>query len=192
MPCNPHPGAALTGRNDQERAMERLSLFWFGVTAAMLMALASALALFGVYAAASALLPAHTRTGEELLTSVGYIIIAIAIFEVAKYILEEEVIRARELRHVSEVRRSMTRFVSTIIIVVFLEGIVAVFKVTLDDMQQLVYPALLILVGVAMLTGLGVFQRLAATVERDIGAHDDMEEGSSSRRGSARQEDAGA
>lgn len=171
--------------------MERLSLLWFATTAAMLMALASALALTGVYVAASALMPAHADTGEELLTSVGYIIIAMAIFEVAKYFLQEEVIRARELRHVSEVRRSMTRFISTIIIVVFLEGIVAVFKVTLDDMQQLVYPVLLLVVGVAMLTGLGVFQRLAATVEQDVGAHDDVEEDGGRPRASAPRKPAG-
>ena len=61
-------------------------------------------------------------------------------------------------------------------IVVLLEGIVGVFKVANKDASLTVYPALLILTGVAILIGLGVFQRLAATVEKDVGKDDDKEE----------------
>lgn len=157
--------------------MERLSLLWFGAAAITMMLLATGLALFGIIEAGRTVIHADGTTGDALLKSVGYLIIAIAIFEVARYILVEEVIRERELRHVAEVRRSLTRFISTIIIVVLLESIVAVFKVTLNDISSMLYPVLLLFAGIGMLLGLGGFQWLAASVERKIGAEDDAEDG---------------
>jgi energy-converting hydrogenase Eha subunit G len=114
-----------------------------------------------------------------LLDAVGYVIISVAVFEVAKYILEEEVIREREMRHVSEARKSLTKFISTITIVVFLEAIVVIFKVGRDDPTKLLFPTLLLFAGVAMILGLGAFQRLSATTEREVGRRDDATEGRS-------------
>lgn len=105
---------------------------------------------------------------QRLLTAVGYVVIAVAVFDVAKYILEEEVVRERELRHVSEVRRSLTRFASTILIAVFLEAIVLIFKVADEDISQTVYPVLLLIAGVGMLLALGAFQRISVNVEREV------------------------
>jgi Na+/H+ antiporter NhaB len=50
--------------------------------------------------------------GRALLDSVGYMVIAVAIFEVAKYILEEEVIDPTQMRNAGQARRSITKFVS--------------------------------------------------------------------------------
>jgi hypothetical protein len=66
----------------------------------------------------------------------------------------------------SEVRRSLTRFTATVLIAVFLEAIVLIFKVAEDDISLIIYPTLLLFAGVAMLLGLGVFQRMAVSVER--------------------------
>jgi cytochrome b subunit of formate dehydrogenase len=44
----------------------------------------------------------------QLLESVGLIIIAIAVFDVAKFLLEEQVLRERKLQHIAEARRSLT------------------------------------------------------------------------------------
>jgi len=57
-------------------------------------------------------------------------VIAIAVFDFAKYFIEEEVIRGREMRLMSEARRSLTKFISTISIAVFIEGLVLVFQVS--------------------------------------------------------------
>ena len=84
--------------------------------------------------------------------------------------------RGREMRATSEARRSLTRFVSTILIAVFLEGVVTVFKVSNENIAMMVYPTLLLLAGVAMLVGLGLFQRLSAAVELDVGDDDDRAE----------------
>src|SRR5687768_8390967 len=71
--------------------------------------------------------------GRSLLDSVCYTVVAMAVFEVAKYILVEEVIDPAQMRHTGEARRSITKFISTIIIAVFLETLVAVFQASKSD-----------------------------------------------------------
>jgi len=110
--------------------------------------------------------------GYAVLRGVGYIVIAIAVFEVAKYLVEEEVVREREMRSPGEARRSLTKFISTISIAVFLEALVTVFRVSHTNVADLVYPAILLLTAITMIIGLGVFQRLSATVEVQVGAKD--------------------
>jgi hypothetical protein len=110
--------------------------------------------------------------GDAVLRGVGYIVIAIAVFEVAKYLVEEEVMRGREMRSPGEARRSLTKFISTISIAVFLEALVTVFRVSHTNVTELIYPAILLLTATAMIIGLGVFQRLSATVEVQVGAKD--------------------
>ena len=148
--------------------MERISRIWFAVAGGILIALATGLVLAGVFQVAMSIWE-FGSVHQQLLTAVGYAVIAVAVFDVAKYILEEEVIRERELRQVGEVRRSLTRFTSTILIAVFLEAIVLIFKVAEEDVALTIYPAALLFAGVAMLVALGGFQRLAVTVEREVG-----------------------
>jgi hypothetical protein len=155
--------------------MERISRIWFGTVGAILIGLATCLVFTGVYQVVQAIWSEGIAIHQRFLTAVGYAVIAVAVFDVAKYILEEEVIRERELRHAGEVRRSLTRFTSTILIAVFLEAIVLIFKVAEDDIASTLYPGLLLFAGVAMLLGLGTFQRLSATVEREVG-HDDAKD----------------
>ena len=153
--------------------MERTSRIWFGVVGAILILLASGLVVAGMYRVAASLWRTGELINQSLLTAVGYVVISIAVFDVAKYLLEEEVVRERELRQVGEVRRSLTRFTSTILIAVFLEAIVLIFKMAEDDIALTVYPTLLLFAGVAMLIGLGVFQRMAVYAERATGEHED-------------------
>jgi hypothetical protein len=94
------------------------------------------------------------------------------VFEVAKYIVEEELVRERELRSPGEARRSLTKFISTISIAVFLEALVTVFRVSHTNVADLIYPAIMMLTAIIMVIGLGVFQRLSATVESQVGAKD--------------------
>jgi hypothetical protein len=107
--------------------------------------------------------------GRALLDAVGYMVIAVAIFEVAKYILEEEVIDPTQMRNAGQARRSITKFVSTLSIAVFLEALVAVFQTSKEaDMSMMLYPTLLLFSGVAMVVGLGVYQRLSTAAEGEV------------------------
>ena len=91
-----------------------------------------------------------------------------AVFDVAKYFVEEEVIRGREMRNATEARRSLTKFISTISIAVFIEGLVLVFRVSRQNVTDLLYPTGLLLTAIVIVVGLGLYQRLSAEVEQKV------------------------
>ena len=143
----------------------------FSIIAAVLALFAIAMTAYGIGETFYALIY-WQGFGDAVLRGVGYIIISIAVFEVAKYLVEEEVLRGREMRSPGEARRSLTKFISTISLAVFLEALVTVFRVSHTNVADLVYPALLLLTAVAMVIGLGVFQWLSVQVEAQVGAKD--------------------
>jgi hypothetical protein len=134
------------------------------------------LILFGTYQLIVSLATPEGSIEEALLGAVGYVIIAIAVFDVAKFLIEEEVLNGRERRIASEARRSLTKFISTIAIAIFLEGLVTVFRVSRDHITEMIYPTLLLIAGTLLVLGLGIYQRLSATVERQVEASDRSQE----------------
>lgn len=148
--------------------MELIARIAFGLSGALLMLLSAALAAYGVYDFVVSASGSLAAGGEGLLRAIGYLVVAIAVFDVSKYLIEEEVVRGRELRAASEARRSLTKFVSTIAIAVFLEGLVTVFRVSKDQVSEMIYPTLLLVTGILIVLGLGVYQRLSASVEREV------------------------
>ncbi len=144
----------------------------FAVGAFALMVIAAALMLYAFYGAIRDGFGGGRSVDDILLDTVGYLIVAIALFDVAKYFFEEEVPAEREKRTPADARRGLTKFVSTIIVAVFLEALVLIFKLIRDDVGQLIYPAMLVGVACATMISLGIFQRLSATVEREVGAKD--------------------
>ena len=135
---------------------------------------ALALAMFALVLAGSAVADfavtawSRQHVGVSALNGIGYVVVSIAVFDVAKYLIEEEVVRGRELRVASEARRSLTRFISTIAIAVFLEALVIVFKVAQEDVTNLFYPTFLLIAAILLVLGLGVYQRLSVTVEKQV------------------------
>ena len=148
----------------------------FAAASLLLMLLAIGLVVLGLREAAGAFVSSSEGSADAILDTLGYVIVAIAVFDVAKYLFEDEVRRGSERRSASEARRSLTKFLSTIIIALFLEGLVMVFKVAREDVTQMVYPTALIVAAILVLVGLGVFQRLSATVEEKVGDDDYAEE----------------
>jgi hypothetical protein len=151
------------------RIYEFLARAVFAVISLALMVLAGGLIVYAGMQLADAFNAPEGDVGRTLLDSVGYTVISIAVFEVAKYILEEEVIDPTEMRHAGEARRSITKFVSTISIAVFLEALVAIFQTSKsDDISTMFFPTLLLFGGVALIVGLGVYQRLSASAEAEV------------------------
>lgn len=164
----------MATRNHQTAAdgvgdvMEWLSRGVFGLASIVLMLIAVALSVYSAYLMVAALGQGLDKAGPGLLEAIGYVVIAVAVFDVAKYFVEEEVIRAREMRVASEARRSLTKFMSTIVIAVFIEGLVMVFREGGRDVSRMLYPAVILLMGILIVLGLGVYQRLSAIVEGEV------------------------
>lgn len=101
----------------------------------------------------------------QILDGIGLIVVAIAVFDVAKFIIEEEVVRDRELRSASEARISLTKFATIIVIVVSLEGLVMIFEAKEQGLPYLIYPAAVVATAILGLIGLGLFQWLSRHAE---------------------------
>jgi len=110
-------------------------------------------------------LQTQTAILDKLLDSIGFIVISMAVFDVAKYLLEEEVLRDRELRSAGEARETLTKFMVIISIAVSLEALVFIFQAGKHDMPQLIYPTILMFVSVCLVVGLGIYQKLSREVE---------------------------
>ena len=100
-----------------------------------------------------------------MLQSVGAVIIAVAILDVAKYMIEEEVFRNKELRSPKEARETLTKIMVIVAIAVSIEALVYIFKAGAKDLRLLVYPAFLIVTVVLLIVGLGIYQKLSINSE---------------------------
>tara|TARA_R110002051_G_scaffold141580_1_gene214811 strand:+ start:236 stop:751 length:516 start_codon:yes stop_codon:yes gene_type:complete len=156
--------------------MIHLTRIVFGGTSLLLVLLALGLIGVSLLELKDAFTDSARTSGDAILDALGYVIVAIAVFDVAKYLFEEEVTGDHEKRSAAEARRSLTKFLSTIVIALFLEGLVVVFKTARADVSLLGYPTALVLVSVLVLVGLGVYQRLSAIVEVQVGDDDDAAE----------------
>jgi membrane protease YdiL (CAAX protease family) len=158
--------------------VQLLSRLVFAFASFVLMLLALGLIVQGLYYPVVELARPGPQGKIALLGAVGYVIIAIAVFDVAKFLIEEEVLNRREKRRASDARRSLTKFISTIAIAVFLEALVTVFQVSTENVSQMLYPTLLLVAGTLLVIGLGLFQRLSATVEQEVEGEGAIEDAS--------------
>ncbi len=145
--------------------MRLITKVMFTLASGALVLMATGLILLGCWQFAAALFEGGPLA-DPLLVGVGYIVIAIAVFDVAKFLIEEEVLTDAERGVASEARKSLTKFVSTISIALFLEGLVTVFRVSKNNVDQMIYPTLLLLTATLLVVGLGVYQRLSVTAEK--------------------------
>lgn len=95
-----------------------------------------------------------------------YLTLALAIFDLGKTILEEEVLMHKDIFRHSSTRRTITRFVSTILIAISIEALLTMFKASLGE-KQYIEPAIwMLLAVVGLLIGLGVYVYLGAKAEK--------------------------
>ncbi|MDG4812568.1 hypothetical protein P8629_06060 [Hydrogenovibrio sp. 3SP14C1] len=101
-----------------------------------------------------------------MLQSVGAIVISVAIIDVAKYMVEEEVFRNKELRSPKEARQTITKVIVILSIAVGIEGLIFIFKAGSRDITLLLYPTSMIIAAVVLIVGLGVYQKLSTSIEK--------------------------
>ena len=145
------------------RAYSFMAFVYFVLATALLVLVA--LTLLGVAAwEAIAALPTPRRV-ETLLDSAGILIIGFAVIETSKFIAEEEILRDRELRSSTESRRSITKFITIIVIAASLEALVMVFQTSRRGIEYAIYPATLFIAAMFALVALGVYQFLSSRIE---------------------------
>ena len=100
----------------------------------------------------------------KILDEVALLIFSVAVIDVSKYLMTEEVLREHD-RSPRDARRAFTKFVIIIITALCLEGLVITIETAKRDITQLLFPIFIFVIATFMMIGLGVYQKLNASSE---------------------------
>ena len=98
-------------------------------------------------------------------SAIIFLTLALAVFDLGKTILEEEVLLHKDIFRHSAIRRTITRFIAAILIAVSIEGLLLLFKGSLGQ-SELLWPAVGVMgCAVGLLLALGLYVFLGAKAE---------------------------
>ncbi len=103
-------------------------------------------------------------TVYKLLDEVALIVFSIAVIDVSKYLIVEEVLKGHD-RSPKEARRAFTKFITIIVTALSLEALVITIESVKTDITKLIYPILLFFAATILLVGLGVYQKCNSSSE---------------------------
>jgi len=153
-----------------ERVFDGLARLLFVAVALALFGLGISLVVSGVWQLVRGALGGEVGI-YNLMNGVGLLIVSLAIADVAKFVVEENVVRERELRSPAEALRSLTKFMTIIIIALSLEAVVGIFEAGREKaFDQLVFPSIVMAAAIFALIGLGLFQFLSRRSQREAAA----------------------
>lgn len=101
----------------------------------------------------------------KLLDDVALLIFSVAVIDVSKYLMIEEVIKKHD-RSPKEARRAFTKFVVIIVTALSLEGLVITIETVKTDITKLIYPILIFITATILIVGLGLYQKFNADAEK--------------------------
>ena len=96
----------------------------------------------------------------SLLNGVAMIVIGMAVFDVAKFLVEEEVFLSGDQKSPGSQRNTLIKFLVIINIAMLMEALVFVLSAAKKDITLLVYPTFLLIGSVLLVIGLGIYQKL--------------------------------
>lgn len=102
----------------------------------------------------------------NILDEVGLIVFAIAVIDVSKYLLIEEVIRLKKEKDPNEMKQTLSKFVIIIATALSLKGLVLAIETAKTDVTKIHYPVYLLITAILFIVGLGIYQKLHADSER--------------------------
>ncbi|MGO2076773.1 general glycosylation pathway protein [Pseudoalteromonas sp. AOP31-A2-14] len=94
-----------------------------------------------------------------------YITLALAVFDLGKTILEEEILMHKDIFRHSSTRRTITRFISTVLIAISIEALLTMFKAALGQSEYLMPAIAMMLAVVGLLIALAIYVYLGAKAE---------------------------
>ncbi len=101
-------------------------------------------------------------------SAIIFLTLALAVFDLGKTILEEEVLLHKDIFRHSAIRRTITRFIAAILIAVSIEGLLLLFKGSLGQ-SELLWPAVGVMgCAVGLLLALGLYVFLGAKAEASL------------------------
>jgi len=145
--------------DDLRRRIHPLFQVVYGIIGVMLVLVAGLLLLTAGISLVE-VIRQHSNTPTEAFGIVILITLGLAIFDLGKTILEEEVLMHKDVHHQGSTRRTISRFMSAIVIAVSIESLLLMFKSLLGDATHLNSAVAMLCAAVALLVGLGAYLRL--------------------------------
>lgn len=106
-------------------------------------------------------------TVYKLLDEVGLIVFSMAVIDVGKYLMLEEVIGKGQMsKPLSETRKTLTKFGIIIASALSLEGLVLTIEVAKQDVTKILYPVSVLLIATVFIVGIGGYQYLSSRSEK--------------------------
>lgn len=147
--------------DELRRRVHPLFQIMYGIIGVMLV-LVAGLLLFSAGVSLMEVIYEHTNTATQAFGIVILITLGLAIFDLGKTILEEEVLMHKDVHHQGSMRRTISRFMSAIVIAVSIESLLLMFKSLLGDATHLNSAVWMLLAAVALLVGLGAYLKLTS------------------------------
>ena len=94
-----------------------------------------------------------------------FLTLGLAVFDLGKTILEEEVLMHKDIFRHSSTRRTITRFVAAILIAVSIEALLMMFRAALNESLSILPAVWMMFTAIGLLVGLGAYVYLGARAE---------------------------
>jgi hypothetical protein len=94
-----------------------------------------------------------------------FLTLGLAVFDLGKTVLEEEVLMHKDIFRHSSTRRTITRFIAAILIAVSIEALLMMFKSALGAGENMAAAVAMMATAVGLLVGLGIYVYLGARAE---------------------------
>ena len=94
-----------------------------------------------------------------------FLTLGLAVFDLGKTILEEEVLMHKDIFRHSSTRRTITRFVAAILIAVSIEALLLMFQAALGQGEGMLAGVWMMFTAIGLLIGLGIYVFLGAQAE---------------------------
>lgn len=142
--------------------IHHVSRFLYFIIAIAISSISLLLVAYGFREVVEVMLDPTKNIIDHLLDAIGIVVISLALFDVTKYLVEEEVLpkNSRPKTH-EDFRLTLIKFLTILSIAVCLEALIFIFRAGKTDVTQLLYPIALLLAGVAVVLSLGVFIRIS-------------------------------
>jgi hypothetical protein len=131
------------------------------VVAFILLGISLLLVGYGLWEVWTAVHMATSEVMDKLLDAIGVIVVSLALFDITKYLIVEEVTIKQTLsRTIQETEHMLTKFLSIIAVAISMEALVFIFRTGKADVTQLLFPIILLFAGMCTVLTLGLYTRI--------------------------------
>jgi len=136
--------------NTSDAFFSKLFKFSYGMFAFALIAVAVLLFIHGVKSFFTGEITVSHLVIDDMFKATILLTLSLAIFDLAKTLIEEEILGRHKEQNISGPHKTMVKFLGSIIIALSIEALMLVFKFAITDPEKLIY-ATYIVGGVALL-----------------------------------------